>query len=85
MRLEFEFFGSLQDRMGGRTMQVEADIAPTTIDGLMGLVTQSARDRAALQAPHIRLAVNDRIIARDSLPDMRDGDRIAVMSPFSGG
>lgn len=85
MRFEFEFFGSLQDRMGGRVVQVETDVAPTTINGLIGLVAQSTDDRDALLAPHIRLAVNDRIISGGAVPDMGDGDRVAVMSPFSGG
>ncbi len=85
MQLEFEFFGSMQDRLGVRSKRVETDVAPTTIDDLIGLVARSADDREAMQAPHIRLAVNDRIINQDTLPDVRDGDRVAVMSPFSGG
>ncbi|ABI66998.1 MoaD/ThiS family protein [Maricaulis maris] len=85
MQFELEFFGPLQDRLGARTDTMRTTAAPVTVDDLIALVAESKPGGDALRAPHIRLAINDKMIARNAPLSLADGDRIAFMSPFSGG
>jgi len=85
MQLELEFFGPLQDQIGHRSTRINTDQPPDTLDSLIDLITETQHGRDALRAPHVRLAVNDRMVARNAPLILTNGDRIAFMSPFSGG
>jgi len=85
MQFELEFFGPLQDRLGSRTAIIRTPSAPTSIDDLITLIAETTRGGEALRADHIRLAINDRMVSRNAPLSLGDGDRIAFMSPFSGG
>lgn len=85
IQFELEFFGPLQDQMGGRTDTMRTAFAPATVDDLIRFVADAKPGGDALRASHIRLAINDRLVARHASLSLADGDRIAFMSPFSGG
>jgi len=85
MQLELEFFGPLQDQIGSRSTRIQTRQAPDTVDSLIALITETQHGRDALRASHVRLAINDRMVARNAPLNLTDGDRIAFMSPFSGG
>jgi molybdopterin converting factor small subunit len=85
MKLTLEFFGPLQDRMGGPSARIELDNAPQTLPELLKLLTGKLDDVAPLQDPHIRMAINDTLCQQAETLSLADGDRIAFLSPFSGG
>ncbi|WP_323760438.1 MoaD/ThiS family protein [Maricaulis sp.] len=85
MQLELEFFGPLQDQMGSRAVRIQAEHAPHTVDQLIDLIAATHQGSDALRACHVRLALNDRMIKPNAPLKLNNGDRIAFMSPFSGG
>jgi molybdopterin converting factor small subunit len=85
VRIELEFYGPIQDRMGGARQLAEIDGAPATLDALVAQLAQGLEGGDCLQADHLRIAVNDRLVDRNSQLALADGDRIAFLSPFSGG
>lgn len=85
MRLQIEFFGPIQDRFGQASLQLEATTAPTSRDALIDLLADAHDSAAALRDPHLQLAINDVLIPAGMSLQLGDGDRIAFLSPFSGG
>ncbi len=85
MKLTLEFFGPLQDRMGGASAHIDLDRAPQSRADLLDLLTGKLDDTAPLKDPHIRLAINDELYPSANSLSLADGDRIAFLSPFSGG
>lgn len=85
MRLELEFYGPLRDRIGHARQSVEIDRAPSSRGDLVARLAQEMDAAGHLSDPRLRLAVNDEILPAGGALDLKDGDRIAFLSPFSGG
>ncbi|WP_421789181.1 MoaD/ThiS family protein [Hyphobacterium sp.] len=85
MRIELKFYGPIQDRMGGAGRSVQIAEPPATLADLIQQLAQTFEDSAILQADYLRIAVNDQLVSRHDRLDLADGDRIAFLSPFSGG
>ncbi|GJL97051.1 MAG: hypothetical protein DHS20C06_08680 [Hyphobacterium sp.] len=85
MNLTLEFFGPLQDKMGCPSTRIQLENAPQTLSQLLELLNGKLDDIAPLQDPHIRLAINDALCPSTETLSLTDGDRVAFLSPFSGG
>lgn len=85
MKLHLEFFGPISDRMQGGGFSVEIDSAPTDRKSLIALIARDHEGAEALDDPHIQIAVNDALVKPGGPLDLSDGDRVAFLSPFSGG
>lgn len=85
MKLTLEFFGPLQDRMGNASAQIDLDRAPQSLADLLSLLTGKLDNSAPLQDPHLRVAINDELCPSADSLSLADGDRVAFLSPFSGG
>tara|TARA_R110002072_G_scaffold171065_1_gene324816 strand:+ start:3240 stop:3497 length:258 start_codon:yes stop_codon:yes gene_type:complete len=85
MKLTLEFFGPLQDRMGQAETIVDLAAAPADLTALIGTLAPILDAGEALRDPHLRVAINDQICGSASMPTLKDNDRVAFLSPFSGG
>lgn len=85
MQIELEFYGPIQDRLGGARRSAELDGRPATLASLLDQLADRIDGGDCLHDPHLRIAVNDRLVDRNAQLDLANGDRIAFLSPFSGG
>lgn len=83
MRVTVRFFASLREAIGRECWDV--DVADPTVAGvcaaLAGALDQCQRD--ALEAPGVRVAVNQ-VLAHRSAP-LAAGDEVAFLPPVTGG
>jgi len=81
MTLDLLLFSVLREAVGADHVSVEVaddtDVARIASEFLAG------RGIEAASLPPLRFAVNEEFVPGDHVP--RDGDRLAVLSPFSGG
>jgi molybdopterin converting factor small subunit len=77
MEVEVSMFGELAEKAGVRTQTVDG---PTDTDGL---VAEMKKLFPATEGLTFIVAVNKQII-RENTP-LRDGDKVVLMPPFSGG
>ncbi|MEE2525728.1 MoaD/ThiS family protein [Hyphobacterium sp. HN65] len=85
MKLHFEFYGPISDRMGGAGFSLETDAAPQNRAALIAWLSHEHEGAGALGDSHIQIAINDELVRTEAGFDLSDGDRIAFLSPFSGG
>lgn len=83
MRVTVRFFASLREALGRERLDV--DVADGTVAGvcaaLAGALNQCQRE--ALEAPGVRVAVNQ-VLAHRSAP-LAAGDEVAFLPPVTGG
>lgn len=78
------FFGRLSDLAGGRVKDFGLPAGCREISSLINVLT--AADQVlgeALNEPSVRIAVNEKMAARDAA--ISDSDEIAFLPPASGG
>jgi len=85
MKVWLEFYGPVRDRVGTPPGALEVDTVPTTLEALVNFLANKLKAGDALHDPHLRIAINDQICGKGETLTLKDGDRIAVLSPFSGG
>ncbi|WP_420430756.1 MoaD/ThiS family protein [Hyphobacterium sp.] len=85
MRIALEFFGPIQDRLGSAVDNVELGGEPATAAALIEHLAETLDGGEALRQDHLRVALNDQLIGRHEPLQLTEGDRIAFLSPFSGG
>lgn len=77
MKVNVLFFGSLSTLGSGKTMEIE------TNDDLEKLINHLAHQFPALKNYKYRIAINQEVVT--GTRELRDGDEIAFLPPFSGG
>lgn len=85
MQLVLEFFGPIADRMREAGGPVTLDTPPGLASELIDQLAQTLPGGESLQDPHLQLAINDELVTSGSAIALAEGDRIAILSPFSGG
>lgn len=85
MRIALEFFGPIQDRLGGAGSHVDLGESPATPASLIEHLAETLDGGEALRSDHLRIALNDQLIGRHDKLQLAEGDRVAFLSPFSGG
>lgn len=84
MQTRILFFGALKEAAGVSERMEALPSSVTTPDMLIEyLAADDPRLMAALQAPSIRIAVDQEIMQRDDIIDAPS--EVAFMPPFSGG
>ena len=81
---EVSFWGAIGDLAAAREQSISLPVGDSTVRHLVDWL--DGRDPALgaeLRRPGSLVAVNDELV-RDDAP-LRDGDRVAFMSPMSGG
>jgi molybdopterin converting factor small subunit len=81
MKIELLLFASLREVCGLERSVVDAD-DDANVAQIAGAFL-AARGVAADALPPFRFAVNESFVTADHVP--RDGDRVAVLTPFAGG
>lgn len=79
--IHIEFYGKLSDRMG-TSLSCELPIQDMTIAGLRERLAKD-HDYAELLKPAIRPVINDEMVQETAIISV--GDRVAFLSPLSGG
>lgn len=85
MRVSIELYGPVSDSMRNVDSAIDIEPSPRSLDALRDVLSCALPDGDALKAPHLRIAINDVLIGPDSTLELKDGDRVAILSPFSGG
>jgi len=85
VRVSLEFFGPISDRMRGTAPDIEIATAPRNAGALADYIARALPGGENLKDPHLRMAINDTLANRDDIVELANGDRIAFLSPFSGG
>jgi molybdopterin converting factor small subunit len=85
VQIELEFFGPIGDRLCEAGGSIELASDPATAGDLLDRLAGKLSGGEALRDPHLRLAINDRLVDRGAPVQLKDGDRVAILSPFSGG
>lgn len=85
MKVILEFFGPVRDRMSDSPGTLTLDPVPHTFDALILMLADRLENGSVLRDPHLRFAINDELVTADGKITLGDGDRIAILSPFSGG
>ena len=85
MRIELEFYGPLQDRIGLARASFDVADPSCSTTALTAEVARHFEGGDALLNPHVRLAVNDAFVASGTELSVKAGDRVAFLAPFSGG
>lgn len=85
MEVKLEFFGAISDRIGDHPAALTLDPCPHTPGVLISELADRLANGGALRDPHLRIAINDQLVTADQKITLGDGDRIAILSPFSGG
>lgn len=85
MKISLEFFGPIRDRVETAPDILELDSPPATLEALIEMVACQLSAEHALRGPHLRIAINDQLYPGNETISLKEGDRIAVLSPFSGG
>jgi molybdopterin converting factor small subunit len=83
MAITLLFFGRLRDAAGGGRREFAP--AATLVELLARLERDDPHLAAALGAPDVRTAVNQRLIPPGTSLDLAPGDEIAFMPPATGG
>lgn len=81
MKVEMLLFATLREAAGVDRETIE--VADGTQVARIARDFLRARGLALAGLPPLRFAVNDQFVSDGHVP--RDGDRIAVLSPFAGG
>lgn len=77
------FYGSLADAMG-RERSIALGAPFLAVSAVIDrLAREDAAFSSALARTRVRFAINDEIAPADAI--VRDGDRLALLPPFSGG
>jgi sulfur-carrier protein len=85
MLVKLEFFGPIGDRIGEHPAIMTLNCRPETAAGLIAELAGRLENGSVLNDPHLRVAINDRLISQNESIELGEGDRITVLSPFSGG
>lgn len=81
MKVELLFFAQLKEAVGEghRTLQVDEG---STVDDVVAVIQDWEEWQAVASLP-LTAAVNERLVKGDHR--LRDGDRLALLTPISGG
>jgi len=85
MKLAIEYFGPVGDRMGPGSDTVTLDDRSVSLESLIDRIAKQLENGEAIRDPHLRIAINDQLCGKTDILTLNDGDRIAFLSPFSGG
>ncbi|MEE2565100.1 MoaD/ThiS family protein [Hyphobacterium marinum] len=85
MKLTLEFFGPLRDRVGQASTVLTLVERPQSIPALIETLVPLLESGEALRDPHLRVAINDQFCSSAENLMLHDHDRVAFLSPFSGG
>ena len=85
MKISLEFFGPIRDRVTQTPETLLLDPVPASLEALVEKLADELDSGDALRDPHLRIAINDQLCSRDQAIALQESDRIAVLSPFSGG
>ena len=85
MKVTLEYFGPIGDRMSDSPDMVTLGEKPSTLAALINQLEDKLEGGEALRDPHLRIAINDQLCGKQDALALTDGDRIAFLSPFSGG
>ncbi len=85
MQVSLEFFGPIADRMRDANSTATLEASPADARELIDMLVQTLPGGESLQDPHLQLAINDELVTAGSAIALAEGDRIAILSPFSGG
>ncbi len=85
MQVKLEFFGPVRDRIGGVPDTLILDVSPPSLDRLAAILASQIENGDVLRDPHLRFAINDQLVTPEQRIKLGEGDRIAILSPFSGG
>ncbi|WP_421789064.1 MoaD/ThiS family protein [Hyphobacterium sp.] len=85
MRVTLEFFGPIQDRIGAAELPMSLPAAPSSLESLVALLAAEREGAEHLLDDKLRVAVNDSVLMPGKPLSLKYGDRIAFLSPFSGG
>jgi molybdopterin converting factor small subunit len=81
MTVELLFFAQLKEALG-RSHEVLEVAEGQTVDDVVGLLRDRSEWRSVASLP-LAFAVDERIVGGDH--ELRDGDRLALLTPLSGG
>lgn len=81
IRVELLFFAQIREAVGHRSERVEIEDG-TTVEDLVNVLRRRPEWRAVESLP-LRFAVNERVV--DSGYTLCDGERLALLTPVSGG
>ncbi len=81
IQLKVKFFGSYQEAVGKKELQIETDKV-SRVQGLIEELTEKYPDLADLD-DQLLIAVNKSMAEREK--ELKDGDEVAFLPPVSGG
>lgn len=81
MKIEVLFFARLREALGGGREPIDLEDGGTVRDVVE--VLESRPEWSRVRGLPLTFAVNEEIVGPDHL--LRDGDRVALLTPFSGG
>ena len=79
MAVRLVFLGKLADVAGGADRTVAAISLAEVLDQLDPALALAVSDE------RVRIALNGELLARDTIPALKDGDEVAFLPPVSGG
>lgn len=85
MQVEIEFFGPVQDQAGTNSMVLDLSADTASLDDVLAALSSALPDGAKIDTHLLRFARNDELIADRATIKLENGDRLALLSPFSGG
>lgn len=85
MKVRLEFFGAVRDRMKHCPATLTLEPGAQTLDALVAMLADRLGEGDVLRDPHLRIAINDQLATPGEMIALGEGDRIAILSPFSGG
>jgi molybdopterin synthase sulfur carrier subunit len=81
MKVEVLLFAQLKEMVGRDRLLIELSEGQTAKD-VVGVLIERSSNESIVSLP-LSFAVNEEIVAEDH--PLRDGDRVAVLTPVSGG
>ena len=81
MTIEVLLFAQLRDALGEAHVRVDAGAGTTAGEFAHAFISDRFGDR--FDSMPIRIAVNETVVAEDHI--LQDGDRLALLTPVSGG